>query len=224
MGIIDRISTILRANLNELLSRAEDPEKILNQTLMDMRQAQYDARMQVAEAIAEGKKLARDQGKEASEAAGWMTKAEQAVAAGRDDLAREALRRKGSSEDLATGLKEQLDAHEAMIERLKTQLRALDAKIDQAERKRQLLVARQKRAEAQEMVSDAMAKTDTRRAFEAFDRMEGKIDRMQDRALAREELEQELSLDGEFASLTSEPELDAELAALKARVEKPDEA
>lgn len=218
MGILERISTILRANINDLLSRAEDPEKILNQTLMDMRQAQYEARMQVAEAIAEGKKLARDHAAEAQEAADWMSKAEQAVKAERDDLAREALRRRSSSQDLADGLKEQLDAHEAMVEHLKTQLRALDAKIDQAERKRQLLVAREKRVAAQEKVSGAMAKTDTRSAFEAFDRMEGKIETREDRAAARQELADELSLDDEFEALATDPEVDAELAALKQRL------
>ncbi len=218
MGAFERIGTIIRANLNDLLTRAEDPEKIINQTLMDMRQAQYEARMEVAEAIAEGKKLERDHQHNVDEAETWVAKAEQALKAEREDLAREALRRKQASEDLANGLKEQLDAHQAMVERLKTQLRALDAKIGEAERKRQLLIARQKRAEAQRSVSAAMARTDTRKAFEAFDRMEDKINAIEDTVEAEEELVADLSLDDEFAPLSVDEGLEDELAALKAKM------
>ena len=87
MAIVERIGTLLRANLNDLLTKAEDPEKIINQTLMDMRQAQYEARMEVAQAIAEGKKLERDYTVRANESQNWMTKAEQALTQGREDLA-----------------------------------------------------------------------------------------------------------------------------------------
>lgn len=219
MGIMDRIGTIIRANLNDILTRAEDPEKIINQTLMDMRQAQYEARMEVARAIAEGRKLERDYQANRDEADAWLAKAEQALGAERDDLAREALKRKKANEDLANGLKEQLDTHQSMIERLKTQLRALDAKIDEAERKRQLLIARQRRAEAQQSVSAAVSRTDTRKAFEAFERMEGKITGMEDRISAEAELAEDLSLDDEFEALGNDSEIEEELASLKARLQ-----
>ncbi len=218
MSIIDRIGTILRANLNDLLSRAEDPEKIINQTLMDMRQAQYEARMEVAQAIAEGKKLERDYQSNVRESENWLVKAETALKQDRDDLAREALKRKQGSADLAEGLKGQFDAHTAMVDKLKTQLRALDAKIGEAERKRQLLIARQKRVEAQQTLSGALSKTDTRKAFEAFDRMEQKIEGMEDRVNAEEELAQSLSLDDEFAALEQDSAVEDELAALKAKL------
>lgn len=218
MAIFDRIGTLLRANINDVLSRAEDPEKIINQTLMDMRQAQYEARMEVAQAIAEGKKLERDYQSHEKEAGNWLVKAEQALNQEREDLAREALKRKTSAEDLAGGLKEQFDQHDAMVEKLKTQLRALDAKIEEAERKRQLIIARQKRVEAQRSVSGAMGKTDTRKAFEAFERMETKVAAMEDSLAAEEELTHDLSLDDEFAALESDTRIDDELAALKKRL------
>ena len=218
MGILERMSTIIRANLNDVLTRAEDPEKIINQTLMDMREAQYEARMEVTRAIAEGKKLERDFQTNQKEAGNWLEKAEQALKSDREDLAREALKRKNTSQDLAGGLKEQLEAHQGMVERLKTQLRALDAKIDEAERKRQLLIARQRRAEAQESVNSALSKTDTRAAFEAFDRMEGKIVSMEDRLSAQEELEAERSLDDEFAELSLDADVEEELSNLKAKL------
>ena len=215
MAIFDRIGTILRANINDVLSRAEDPEKIINQTLMDMRQAQYEARMEVAQAIAEGKKLERDYQANDKEAGTWLVKAEQALGQEREDLAREALRRKTASADLAEGLKEQLDSHNSMVEKLKTQLRALDAKIGEAERKRQLLIARQKRVEAQQSLSGALEKTDTQKAFQAFDRMEGKVAQMEDKIAASEELDRDLSLDDEFAALESDTRVEDELSALK---------
>lgn len=218
MAIFDRIGTILRANINDVLSRAEDPEKIINQTLMDMRQAQYEARMEVAQAIAEGKKLERDYQANDKEAGTWLAKAEQALGQEREDLAREALRRKTASADLAEGLKEQLDSHNGMVEKLKTQLRALDAKIAEAERKRQLLIARQKRVEAQQSLSGALENTDTQKAFEAFDRMEGKVAQMEDKIAANEELEADLSLDDEFAALESDTRVEDELSALKKRL------
>ena len=218
MAIFDRIGTILRANINDVLSRAEDPEKIINQTLMDMRQAQYEARMEVAQAIAEGKKLERDYQANDKEAGTWLVKAEQALGQEREDLAREALRRKTASADLAEGLKEQLDSHNSMVEKLKTQLRALDAKIGEAERKRQLLIARQKRVEAQQSLSGALEKTDTQKAFQAFDRMEGKVAQMEDKIAASEELDRDLSLDDEFAALESDTRVEDELSALKKRL------
>ncbi|MGL4611191.1 MAG: PspA/IM30 family protein [Trueperaceae bacterium] len=218
MAILERIGTILRANLNDMLTKAEDPEKIINQTLMDMRQAQYEARMEVAQAIAEGKKLERDYMAREKESTAWMNKAETAVTQGREDLAREALKRKTSSADLSVGLKEQFDAHNTMVEKLKTQLRALDAKIEEAERKRQLIVARQKRVEAQRSVSDAVSKTDTRKAFEAFDRMEGKVEKMEDQLKAEEELSKDMSFDDEFDALESDKAVEDELAALKAKL------
>jgi phage shock protein A len=218
MSIIDRIGTILRANINDLLTRAEDPEKIINQTLIDMRQAQYEARMEVARAIAEGKKLERDVEANRSEAASWLGKAESALKAEREDLAREALRRRKASEDLAEGLNEQLVEHDAAIERLKTQLRALDAKISEAERKRQILIARQKRAEAQQTVTSAMQRTDTRKAFEAFDRMEGKVASLEDRLAAENELAKDLSMDEEFEALGVDDDIEDELSRLKAQV------
>ncbi len=224
MGVIDRIATILRANLNDLLSRAEDPEKILNQTLMDMRQAQYDARMQVAEAIAEGKKLRRDVAEQTAEAEAWGSKAEQALGAGREDLAREALRRRRAGRDLAAALGEQAEKHDAAVEGLKSQLRALDAKIDQAERKRRLLLARQKRGEAERSVADAMARTDTRDALQAFDRIEGRIERGEDRLRAEQELRRDLSLEEEFAALEGEPDIEAELGELRRRLQPADDA
>lgn len=216
MGILDRIGTILRANLNDLLSRAEDPEKILNQTILDMREAQYQARMETAEAIAEGRKLERDVEEQRDSAQSWLQKAESALDAGRDDLAREALKRKRSAEDLAAALGEQLEKHESMIEKLKTQLRALDAKIDEAERKRRALLARQKTTDATRSVNAAMGAANADKAFEAFSRMERKIEHSEDKLAAEESLSRDLGDVDPFEEL-EDSGVEEELAALKAK-------
>lgn len=218
MAIVDRIVTIVRANLNDILTRAEDPEKIINQTLMDMRQAQYEARMEVAQAMAEGKRLERDLKSHQAEAESWLEKAEQAMKSGREDLAREALKRKKAAHDLAEGFDEQLTMHRSMIEHLTIQMRALDAKIEEAERKRKLLIARQRRAEAQGSVNTAMSRADTREAFAAFERMENKVTSMEDRLEAERELSEALSLDDEFAALREDSEVEDELEELRSRL------
>lgn len=216
MNILDRIGLILRSNINDLLTRAEDPEKIINQTLIDMRQAQYEARMEVSRAIAEGKKLERDVQGHRSESEDWYRKAEAALKAGREDLAREALRRRQAAADLAEGLDEQLKTHEDIIEKLKTQLRALDAKISEAERKRQILIARVKRADAQKSINAVLNRIDTSKAAAAFDRMSSKVDGMEDRLAAEAELANDLSMDEEFAALEIDDGVEDELARLKA--------
>ncbi len=216
MAILDRIGTILRANLNDLLSRAEDPEKILNQTILDMREAQYQARMETAEAIAEGRKLERDVNEQREQAQNWLQKAESALDAEREDLAREALKRKRSAEDLAGALQEQLDAHQAMIERLKTQLKALDAKIDEAERKRRALLARQKTTDANRSVRAAMGAANADKAFQAFNRMEQKIQHEEDKLSAEESLSRDLGEIDPFEELEDEG-IEDELKALKAK-------
>ncbi len=222
MSIFDRVATIIRANINDALSKAEDPEKIINQTLMDMRQAQYEARMEVAKAIATGKKIERDYEEHQETAESWMKKAEQALKAGREDLAREAIKRKQTDAALSEGLKEQLDSHDLMVDKLKTQLKALDAKIDEAERKRVALIARQKRVEAQKALTDsvdtAMSSAKTAKALEAFNRMEDKLDGMEDQLAAREELDESLSLEQELDALGYDHEVDDELSALKAQL------
>jgi phage shock protein A len=129
MTLLDRLSRLIRANLSDLLRRAEDPEKIINQALEDMKEALREAREQVAAAMAEGKRLEREVESHLQEATLWEEKAKEALKAGREDLAKEALRRRKRALDLAEGFKQQAEEQKALIERLMTQLKALEAKI-----------------------------------------------------------------------------------------------
>ncbi|GAA5333988.1 MULTISPECIES: PspA/IM30 family protein [Thermus] len=214
MNLLDRLGRLIRANLNELLRRAEDPEKILEQALLDMKEALKEAREQVAAAMAEAKRLEREVESHEKEAALWEEKAKEALRASREDLAKEALRRRKRALDLAEGFKAQLAEHRALTERLMTQLKALEAKIDEAEARKKLLLARKKGVEAAEAVRRMESRLDSHPALEAFEEMEARILALEDRHEALKALDGQ-DLEKELAALSGEKELEEELLRLK---------
>ncbi|MFN3179913.1 MAG: PspA/IM30 family protein [Thermus sp.] len=214
MTLLDRLSRLIRANLSDLLRRAEDPEKIMDQALEDMKEALREAREGVAAAMAEGKRLEREVESHLKEASLWEEKAKEALKAGREDLAKEALRRRKRALDLAEGFKQQAEEQKALIDRLMTQLKALEAKIDEAEAHKKLLLARKKGVEAAEAVRRMESRLDQHPALEAFEEMEARILSMEDRHEALKELDGQ-DLEKELALLSTEKELEEELARLK---------
>src|SRR3954453_8729573 len=140
MGILDRISQLTRANVNDLLDRAEDPEKMLNQILRDMETNIREAREQVAAMIAQEKEIEIDLSKSQRLSAEWGEKAKRAVDAGKDDLAREALRRKRDNDETATVYGSQLATQEQAVTKLKQQLQALESKYQTTLSQRDVLI------------------------------------------------------------------------------------
>ena len=223
MGIMDRVATVVKSNLNHLINKAEDPEKMLDQILIQMRQQLVEAKRAVAVAIADEKRLAAQLEAELEQVREWERRATIAVQKGEDDLAREALRRKSDHEQIAIGYKKQWDAQQASSENLKNALRALSQKIEEAGRKKNLLVARQKRAEAQKHIHEVMTGLTDTSAFESFDRMTAKVEQIEAQAGAAVELSQELSgdtMEQRFRALESSTDVEQELHALKAKVQK----
>jgi len=214
MNLLDRISRLIRANLNDLLRRAEDPEKIIEQALLDMKEALKEAREQVAAAMAEAKRLEREVESHLKEAALWEEKAKEALKAGREDLAKEALRRRKRALDLAEGFKAQLEEQKGLTDRLMTQLKALEAKIDEAEARKKLLLARKKGVEAAEAVRRMGSRLERHPALEAFEEMEARILAMEDRHEALKELDGQ-DLDKELSALSADKEVEEELLRLK---------
>jgi len=214
MNLLDRISRLIRANLNDLLRRAEDPEKIMEQALLEMKGALKEAREQVAQAMAEGKRLEREVESHLKEAALWEEKAKEALKAGREDLAKEALRRRKRALDLAEGFKAQLEEQKGLTDRLMTQLKALEAKIDEAEARKKLLLARKKGVEAAEAVRRMESRLERHPALEAFEEMEARILAMEDRHEALKELDGQ-DLDKELSALSADKEVEEELLRLK---------
>ena len=218
MTILDRLSRLIRANVNDMIGKAEDPTKIIDQTLLDMREAYGEARTEVAGAMAQSAKLQREADTNGKLAAEYGDKAEQALRAGSEDLAREALRRKQNHTDLAAGFSAQLTTTSSTVDSLKTQLRALEAKIDEMESRRQLLVARAQTANASGALEKASGFDKAGGAMGAFDDMERKVAGMEDRNNASAQLRDEGDIDAQLKNLGRDKTLDEEMAALKAKV------
>ena len=193
MGIIDRISRLFRANVNAAISAAEQPEKMLNQIILDMRTQLVQAKQQVAGAIADEKRLEDQTRSELREAEEWERRAMLAVKENRDDLAKQAIMRRNEHVSRGQQLQMTWDAHRQETERLKNSLRELNDNIEEANRKKNLLLARQRRAEAQKRSRQTMSSMSDKSAFDAFARMEEKIE-MNERQIAAS-----VSLDQEFS-------------------------
>jgi len=218
MGIINKLSTLLRSNLNDLIARAEDPEKMLNQIILDMREQLTKAKQEVAVAIADERKLKAQAETEAKQAQDWENRAMLAVREERDDLARQALQRQQEFGERAHQLYETWQRQADETERLKESLRQLNARIEEARRKKNLLIAKQKRAEAQKRIHETMTGLSDRSAFEAFDRMTQKIEQNERLALASAEVTEDLGtdhLEKEFKRLEITDGTDAKLLELK---------
>jgi len=195
MGIFDRLSTLLRSNINDLVSSAENPEKMLNQIIVDMRGQLVKAKQQVAAAIADEKRLRDQADAEFRQAEDWEKRAMLAVQEGRDDLAKQALLRHGEHLQHGQQLEMTWESHRQETERLKTSLRDLNDKIEEAKRKKNLLLARQRRAQAQKRISETMSALSEKSAFEAFARMEEKIEQNERQIRASTEIDEEFSGD-----------------------------
>jgi phage shock protein A len=190
MGIFSRLKTLISSNVNDMINKAENPEKMLNQLIVDMNEQLIESKKAVAMAIADEKKLERETANQEAQAKEWERKAMLAVRAGQDDLAKEALLRKQEHENNHLEYRKQWEAQKASVEKLKESLRELQNKIEEAQRKKNLLVARAKRAEAQQKIQSTISSVSgNKSAFEAFDRMAQKVDQMEAQADAAKELE-----------------------------------
>ena len=195
MGIFDRFSQLFKSNINDLISRAEDPEKMLTQILVDMRGQLVKAKQQVASSIADEKRLRDQTDSEFKQSADWEQKAMLAIQSGRDDLAKQALVRHGEHLSHAQQLEATWESHKAETDKLKGQLRDLNDKIEEAKRKKNLLVARQRRAQAQQRIAETMSSLSEKSAFEAFARMEERIETNERQLKASVEIEEEFTGD-----------------------------
>ena len=207
MGIFDRFKTVVSSNINDLISKAENPEKMLNQLLLDMNEQMIESKKSVAMAIADEKKLERDTAENKRQSEDWEKKAMLAVRSNRDDLAKEALLRKQEYEGYYTQLLTQWQAQKDSVDKLKVSLRELQNKIDEAARKKNILIARAKRAEAQDQINKTMSSiSGNKSAFDTFDRMSKKVDELEARTEATKELDDATSgatLEKQFAQLES---------------------
>jgi phage shock protein A len=221
MGIFARLARLIKENINDLISKSEDPEKMLNQIVVDMTKQLDEAKKQVALAIADEKRLVKQAESETALGADWERKAMMAVRAGDDALAKEALARKKEHAELAEQYRLQWQKQKAGVDQLKLALRALNNKIEEAKRKKTLLIARKKRAEAQRAIQETLGGLKQASAFEAFDEMAERVERMEAEAEAGAEMAEEYSGDvlaQKFGKLEVTAGADEDLLALKRKM------
>lgn len=222
MGVLERMSTLIRANINDMLDQAEDPEIMLNQILRDMEGEISKARSQVADMMAQERLFRDDLKAERDKARHMEDRAEHYVRQSNDAMAREALKRKSDSDANTAVLQQQLDAQSEMVTRLRTQLDTLEEKYKQAMGNRDGLLARHRRAKAQQHVSKTMSNLDVTDYTGDLARMEQRIRTTEARANAEIELSSDDLDDGGMDSAFDDNErsmqVDDDLAALKARM------
>lgn len=216
MALLERVSTLIRANLNDLIDRAEDPEKMIKQVILDMQNQLLQVKTQVAVSIADLHLLEKKQIENEEKTKEWMRKAELAVDKDQDGLARAALERHKSFELLAESFKQQVEHQKIQVENLKNAFHKLEQKLAEAESKKDVLIARHRRARAASKASDAHAAIGDSSKATTFDRMKDKVTHSEAVSEAKAELLSD-SLEDQFAKLEKDNEIDRLLQELKAR-------
>ncbi|XP_022979446.1 membrane-associated 30 kDa protein, chloroplastic-like [Cucurbita maxima] len=213
MNLFDRFARVVKSYANALVSSFEDPEKILEQTVLEMNDDLTKMRQATAQVLASQKRL-ENKYKSAQQAADdWYRKAQFALQKGDDDLAREALKRRKSFADNANSLKAQLDQQKNVVENLVSNTRLLESKIQEARSKKDTLKARAQSAKTATKVSEMLGNVNTSSALSAFEKMEEKVMAMESQAEALGQLTAD-DLEGKFALLEGSS-VDDELANLK---------
>src|SRR5882757_10456444 len=201
MALLERVSTLVRANLNDLIDKAEDPEKMIKQVILDMQNQLLQVKTQVAIAIADQHLLEKKQKENEEKVAEWMRKAELGVDKKQDDLARAALQRVESYRELTDNFGQQVIDQKAQVENLKTALRQLEQKLTEAQGKADLLVAQHRRARAVGKAHDARLVIGDNSRSAAFDRMKHKVAHNEAVAQAKTELGAEDDVETRLAAL-----------------------
>ncbi|MFZ1156962.1 MAG: PspA/IM30 family protein [Candidatus Sulfotelmatobacter sp.] len=216
MALLERVSTLVRANLNDLIDKAEEPEKMIKQVILDMQNQLLQVKTQVAIAIADQHLLEKKRKENADKAAEWMRKAELAVDKKEDDLARASLQRVESYRELSENFAQQVADQKAQVENLKSALRKLDQKLTEAEAKADVLMAQQRRARAVTKASDArMAMGDSSKAA-TFERMKRKVAHSEAVSEARSEIAGS-DINDRLAALEKEDRIEQLLVELKGK-------
>src|SRR5437773_6708906 len=216
MALLERVSTLVRANINDLIDKAEDPEKMIKQVILDMQNQLLQVKTQVAIAIADQHLLERKQKENEEKTSEWTRKAELAVGKKEDDLARAALHRVESYRELTGNFTQQVADQKAQVENLKTALRQLEQKLTEAQAKSDLLIAQHRRARAVGKASDAKLAIGDNSKAATFDRMKRKVAHSEAMSQAKSEIAAD-NVEERLAALEKEDRIEQLLAEMKAR-------
>ncbi len=216
MGLLERVGTLIRANLNDMVDRAEDPEKMIKQVILDMENQYLQVKTQVAVSIADQHMLEKKWRENEDSGKDWMRKAEIAVDKSEDDLARAALDRFQTSQRLALSYREQVDDQKAQVETLKGALVKLEQKLDEAKAKHDLLLARHRRSIALGKAARAQTAIGDNSNTATFDRLKDRVHHTEAVASAEVELLTDDTVE-RLTRLDRDVEVDRLLADLKMR-------
>ncbi len=216
MALLERVATLVRANLNDLIDKAEDPEKMIKQVILDMQNQLLQVKTQVAIAIADQHLLMKKQKESEESAAEWVRKAELGVDKGQDDLARAALERSMTARQIAQSFAEQVADQTAQVENLKTALRKLDLKLAEARNKSEVLIAQHRRSRALARASDARMKIGDGSKAAAFDRVKNRVQHAEAVGQAKAEIAVD-TMEDRLAALEKEDAVEKLLAEIKSR-------
>ena len=216
MGLLERVSTLVRANLNDLIDRAENPSKMIKQVILDMENQLLQVKTQVAISIADQHMLEKKAQEAADHAADWLRKAELAVQKNQDDLARVALERYKSAERTTDSFRQQVEDQRAQVTTLKSALGKLEQKLTEAQAKSDILIAQHRRARALDRASDAQIAIGGRSTVRTFERMKEKVVVSEAVSQAKADLVTD-DVDERFAAMERDEEVDRLLAELKAK-------
>jgi len=216
MALLERVSTLVRANINDLIDKAEEPEKMIKQVILDMQNQLLQVKTQVAIAIADQHLLEKRHRENEDKTAEWMRKAELAVTKKEDDLARAALHRVESYREMAGNFLQQVADQKAQVENLKTALRQLEQKLAEAMGKADLLIAQQRRARAVGKAHDARTAIGDQSKIAAFDRMKNKVQHNEAVSQAKSEIGDD-DVEGRLNAIEKDDRIEQLLAEMKAK-------
>jgi phage shock protein A len=216
MALLERVSTLIRANLNDLIAKAEDPDKMIKQVILDMENQLIQVKTQVAVALADQHMLEKKRKEIEQKAAEWMQKAEFAVDREKDDLARAALERSMAHQKMAENFKEQEADQKAQAELLKASLKTLGEKLAEAHTKKDLLIAQHRRARGLSKAGDARSAFENQSRSASLDPIHEEVLHSDALSRANAELVSD-DVDDKFASLEREDQINRLLSELKAR-------
>ena len=216
MALLERVSTLVRANLNDLIDKAEEPEKMIKQVILDMQNQLLQVKTQVAIAIADQHLLEKKKQENDDKVQEWMRKAELAVDKKQDDLARAALLRVESYRDMSASFLQQVEDQKAQVENLKSALRGLEQKMAEANTKADLLIAQHRRARAASKATDARSGMSANSKSATFDRMKRKVAHAEAHSQAKSEIAAD-DVEERLAALEKEDRIEQLLAELKGK-------
>lgn len=217
MGVFSRFMDIVNANINALLDKAEDPEKMIKLMMQEMEDTLIELKSSCAAKMASKAKLDRNRNDLESLVSRWMSRAEIALAKGREDLAREALVEKRRAQDELARMEEESARYADMIGKSKEDIGRLEDKLQSLRQKHQVIVERAARAREEQAANDTIRKASDAAAFSRFDHMEQQVDRMEANAsMGRPRSD----LDSKFADLEELDDIEAELEQLRKHAKK----